>query len=654
VVIGLISLRKIMKIRLKRLFQIQTRTMKIRIALLLMFGATAPVLAGGTLPAGLGDGRPGLCIIYDSSNEYAVFIDEALEKSWKPGDDWMPDYRSGPIQGLAEYNLGLETLNPKIRFVYNTVDLFPFDEQTVFTCDGFIGTSWFPRTTMVFSTNADSILLSTNVYALSRQRYGLATNQWFLGKIGPNIFYWETGKPRMIYFRTPEEKHRVNYFKLPRADADVFGVKKAVSAGKDVGFCVDRKLSWFERLENLGTAMAQPAFIEFSLGDAKSKRLPKSTFHAASDEGAGVSVRRTGGYNQTSLTNSTTGIDGNQTAAISIGTGIYNAAKSNRLEIVEAMVERKPRLAFSKDDDEWTLLHIAALNGYGDMVKFLLANKAKVNAKEEAGDTPLVLAAENGHKDVVELLLAAGANVDAKGDDGSPLAVAAAGGYVDIVKLLLSRNADVNSWDSEGGTPIVSAKTREIAELIVAKGANVNSRDYDRQTALHIAAAYGRSDLAAFLMAQGADVNARDRYGDTPLHYAASDSTLRMDIFNMKPHAPDLPLDAQAGSVINLRDSVISRTDSCLELAKLLLANKADVNVKDGHGDTPLHYAAATGDINLVSLLLAYKANINTKDRDGSTPLHLAICWHGDDDIEWRDRAEFLRRHGGRDEGPKP
>lgn len=240
-----------------------------------MTGVAAPVFAGGALPAGLGDGRPGLCIIYEATNEYVVFVDDAFAQSWKTGkpNDCLPVCRLGHVKVLAECDQEPKALNIAGLWNGHAFDLFPFDEQTVFTCDGFIGASWAPRESMVFSTNANSILISTNVYAMSRRRYGLTTNQWFLGKIGPNIFYFETGKPRLIYFRTPEGKQRVNYFKLPRADSEVYGIKRAVTPGKDIGVFVDRDLSWLERLGNLGTAMAQPSFVEFSFREAKSKRM---------------------------------------------------------------------------------------------------------------------------------------------------------------------------------------------------------------------------------------------------------------------------------------------------------------------------------------------------------------------------------------------
>lgn len=236
-----------------------------------MAAASLQLFAGDALPLNLGNGQPGLCVIYNSTNEYVIFIDEALEKSWKPGDDWLPGY-AGQIRVLAARNFGPEKLSPN-GVVWNTEDLFPFDEQTVFTCEGWFSdgktNSFFPRETQVFSTNVDHILVSEDVYALARARYGLTTNQWFLGKIGSNIYYWETRKPTVVYYRTAEEKRLVNYFKLPKADGEIYGVKKAVSGNKDIGFCVDRTLSWFERIKNLGTAAGQPAFVEVSFKNAK-------------------------------------------------------------------------------------------------------------------------------------------------------------------------------------------------------------------------------------------------------------------------------------------------------------------------------------------------------------------------------------------------
>ncbi|KAG5182075.1 ankyrin repeat-containing domain protein [Tribonema minus] len=55
----------------------------------------------------------------------------------------------------------------------------------------------------------------------------------------------------------------------------------------------------------------------------------------------------------------------------------------------------------------------------------------------------------------------------------------------------------------------------------VAKGGDVNKRDFYKNTALHRAACMGYADIASFLVEHGADVNAQAKDGWTPLHLAS-------------------------------------------------------------------------------------------------------------------------------------
>ena len=61
-----------------------------------------------------------------------------------------------------------------------------------------------------------------------------------------------------------------------------------------------------------------------------------------------------------------------------------------------------------------------------------------------------------------------------------------------------------------------------------------------------------------------------------------------------------------------------------LEITKLLLEYKSDVNAKRYGMTTPLHIAAANGNIDIVRLLLSYMANIEERNSQGETALHAA------------------------------
>ncbi|MGA9669286.1 MAG: ankyrin repeat domain-containing protein [Terracidiphilus sp.] len=125
-----------------------------------------------------------------------------------------------------------------------------------------------------------------------------------------------------------------------------------------------------------------------------------------------------------------------------------------------------------------------------------------------------------------------------------------------------------------------------------------------------------------------------------PIHAAARDGDLKTVESLLKEH-PDL---------VSSKDEKYGQTPLHIaafsdhaDVAKLLIADKADVNAKANNGSTPLHLAAAKGNKDMVELLLASGADVNAVDHDGWSPLHSATTW-GHKDIE-----DLLRQHNAED-----
>lgn len=76
---------------------------------------------------------------------------------------------------------------------------------------------------------------------------------------------------------------------------------------------------------------------------------------------------------------------------------------------------------------------------------------------------------------------------------------------------------------------------------------------------------------------------------------------------------------------------------------KLLLEHGADVNAQQRDRKTPLHLAASNGDIEMVKILVANKADIKAKDLYKNTPLMCAVV------AKHKEVETFLRQHGARE-----
>jgi ankyrin repeat protein len=354
-------------------------------------------------------------------------------------------------------------------------------------------------------------------------------------------------------------------------------------------------------------------------------------------------------------------------AAHSAAEGVTAAARDGDVAAVRAQLASGAD-ANAAETDGTTALLWATYQGSPELVKLLLDAGADANVANKFGVTPLLQSSRTGDLETLRVLLAAGADISQAVRDGeTPLMAAARSGNTDAVRLLLEHGADPNAAEAlenqtalmwataEGHLPIVTALLEaganpnlqaRVSELtkrsmrtdfpsggmsalmwaarngdeaivrrLVDSGADVKLANGDGSTAMMLAIANDRFDMAAMLLELGADAN------DGSLFYAVE--------------MRDAPTDWRARDGSRLRADHPNELTG-LDLIERLLAAGADPNKPytsqmhsasmccDTKGNsTPFYRAAVAADVEAMRLLIAAGADVETapKPVPGAPPM---------------------------------
>jgi ankyrin repeat protein len=176
---------------------------------------------------------------------------------------------------------------------------------------------------------------------------------------------------------------------------------------------------------------------------------------------------------------------------------------------------------------------------------------------------------------------------------------------------------------SPGGTPRVARNSVQMIELLADEGALINERsECSGLVPLHCVAAGGDRRAFDALLARGALPSMRTVDGVTALHLAAAGG-----------HASCcerlLELDADGALLMSTDecgDTPLHRAAAAGQLAAAiaLVRAGAEVNVTNAARVSPLHMACRSGVTDLAALLLENGADVDALDERSSTPLHVA------------------------------
>ena len=119
-------------------------------------------------------------------------------------------------------------------------------------------------------------------------------------------------------------------------------------------------------------------------------------------------------------------------------------------------------------------------------------------------------------------------------------------------------------------------------------------------------------------------------YGRSPLHKAVCEMDLAVVQSELTSRAQDFQKQDDKGycpmhSACALCMTDVQNSSIATDLVRALIAAGADASVRDKEGNTPLHWAARSGDVGTAELLLLRNCPKDAENNRGETPLHWAM-----------------------------
>eukprot|EP00750_Incisomonas_marina_P002703 INCI12568.1.p1 GENE.INCI12568.1~~INCI12568.1.p1 ORF type:complete len:1155 (-),score=170.81 INCI12568.1:536-4000(-) len=369
----------------------------------------------------------------------------------------------------------------------------------------------------------------------------------------------------------------------------------------------------------------------------------------------------------------------------------HSAASQGHLPVLQYLMQSslaQHSSCWQNDANQRSVLHLAALGGHTEVVKFLVMTLRKREARRRilqvdscarnaisysvekksvemaefllkytgTSDAPrltraLLDAADVGSPEMLQLLVGKGAQFTCSDEKGwTPLHYAAYKNHLTVVAAIVNGRAQkaknvqgaaqeiiANAKCVKGWTPLHYASGSghlAIVQYLVEKAhADPNAHGDERLTALHRAAGKGRTAVCRYLVKEaGVDANFPDSDGVTPLHRAAMHGSLDIVEFLVKECGCDIDGCTPHGwTPLHFASDrghlrVVKFILNVLTASQCMLDEPGSNPQRvDWRGWTPLHNAACEGHARIVECLLCKKAvDPTAQDHSSRTALHYA------------------------------
>eukprot|EP01124_Arcella_intermedia_P002921 TRINITY_DN11598_c0_g1_i1.p1 TRINITY_DN11598_c0_g1~~TRINITY_DN11598_c0_g1_i1.p1 ORF type:complete len:1146 (-),score=287.23 TRINITY_DN11598_c0_g1_i1:3-3440(-) len=268
-----------------------------------------------------------------------------------------------------------------------------------------------------------------------------------------------------------------------------------------------------------------------------------------------------------------------------------------------------------------SIFPLACVSGYFDVVTFLMERFPNiVTLTYKRGRTALHYASKGSNYSMVKVFIEKYRNLINVTDNygNSPLHLACKFSTDPrIISLLLESKANLEAMNKNEQTPMHCAAkycNMEALILLIKEGANVNAIDIEHR----------EDEISSEEDENSTDSFCKDEYNSfetSPLHYAIQGFTKTPPIDSSRRLTTILLL-LDSNANVNQTDEkgntpLLFAAQKDIDIVQVLISRRADVNLQNKAGESPLHHASS---LPIAKLLVSNQANINLADENGETP----------------------------------
>lgn len=320
------------------------------------------------------------------------------------------------------------------------------------------------------------------------------------------------------------------------------------------------------------------------------------------------------------------GADMNQRDSLR-ATLLHTAVGFGHIDVVGLLLDRGADVNSTSLEGQPPMHWVPA--GRADIIELLVASGSQVNIRDGNGNSALMSAVFQGQAERVRTYLASGADVNAleplpasiRFEEDTelqlpPVLVAVRMGHNDILKVLVENGADLRSRFTGFGRSAlqyaVAMNNLEGVRCLILAKVDVKAQAINGFNALHEVAFNGHGrhskEILQLLLNAGANIEAKSQYGFTPLHFAAQKGALGVAQGLLDAGASTEALSDTLGTPLHQ-----AAFNGHLEVVQRLLDGGANIHAKDSSGQTALHIASNTKcdkNLSVIKLLLARGASV--------------------------------------------